>query len=99
MGTRRNELFKYIIMGLLKKIFKKKNEIQPMRTERVGLSQRLKKPRKKNYIANVAITYEGKPIRQFKTNVKGWSRDNAAHKINEDLGLKLISVVKKRKGK
>ncbi|MBN9293769.1 MAG: hypothetical protein J0G96_07310 [Flavobacteriia bacterium] len=82
-------------MGLFD-FFKNKKEpkLKPLRTAKAPISERVKQSGKKQYKGTVALTYEGKPIRQFTTTVMAYSRDNAAHKINQDLKLKLVSVVK-----
>jgi len=80
-------------------IFKRKkaDELQPLKVKKVSLSQRIANTGKKQYTAKVAITYEGKPMRQFETTVSAHSRANAAYKVENGLGVKLISVVQKKK--
>lgn len=74
----------------------KEQELQPISVKKVDLKQRLQVANKKEYSAKVAITYEGKPIRQFETTVKAFNRANAAYKVDKCLGVKLISVNQKK---
>lgn len=73
------------------------NELKPLKTERIGLGMRLQKPKLKKYIAKVALTYEGHPLRQLDTTVEAYSRDNAASKVDKGLSVKLISVTPLKK--
>jgi len=67
-------------------------ELKPVKTAPIGLKHRLGKSKGHDYIAEMAIVFEGKPIRQFQANVKASSRDNAAHKMNKGMSVKLLSV-------
>lgn len=71
---------------------KKTESLKALRTERPGIKLRLK-TKKKQYRAVVALTYKGKPLRQFDVTENGYSRDAVAASIEEHMGFKLISVV------
>lgn len=71
--------------------------MQPVHTSRMPLRERVATASQRQYIAKVAILYDGKPLRYFSTTVKAHSRPHAATKINDGLSLKLLSVVREKK--
>lgn len=74
--------------------FKKKqteHTLKPLKTERLGIKSRLNaKPKK--YIGKAALVYNGKPMREFPVEAKGYSRDEVAKKLQDGFEVKLISL-------
>lgn len=78
-------------------LFRKKDKIKSVHTKRVGISMRLRAQKKKTYVAKILIMYEDKPLRQFETSVKAYSKYKATQEIQKHLDLKLVSVAKQKK--
>lgn len=95
MGKFRNQFHINLTMGILsffKRFKKQEPALRPIKTARVRLRDRLRTKTKKKYLAEVAVTYNGRPIGKISVSDLGYSRDVVAAKIQAGLGMKVISA-------
>lgn len=71
---------------------RKLEELPPLRVAPLSATMRMGKAQKKHYTIEMAITFNGKPIRRFTANHQGYSRDQVAKEAREGFGIKLNSV-------
>ena len=83
---------------ILKKIFKRKLDIQPLTYLPEKKPFQIPRAVKSKYIVNCALTFEGKAIRTVEFEIEAYSRAHARSMIMKGTELKVIKTYKvKRK--
>jgi len=83
-------------MGLFSFLKKKKKPVQELpalKVERRGVGFRIAAASQKTYNVKMAMSYEGKPHRQFDVVIKANSRDRAAFLAKEKISIEVLSAV------
>lgn len=85
-------------MGLFD-FFKRKpkaDELPPLKLQKASIGSRIAQMPMKQYKVNMAMNYDGKPLRKFDVIVRARNRNHAAFIANKNVSISVISAKQNR---